>query len=119
MPFVFAVAAIVVAYLVGSLPMGVIAARIVKGVEIREVGSGRTGATNAYRAAGPWGLALTSLGDICKGIAAVWIARFLMLLVPASTWSAWVETISGIAAVVGHNWPCFLGFRGGRGAVTT
>ena len=118
MSFVFALAAIVVAYLLGSLPMGVLAARIVKGVEIREVGSGRTGATNAYRAAGPWGLALTSLGDIIKGIAAVWIARFLMFLAPAS-WTAWVEALAGIAAIVGHNWSIFLRFKGGAGTATT
>ena len=118
MSFVFALAAIVIAYLLGSLPMGVLAARIVKGVEIREVGSGRTGATNAYRAAGPWGLALTSLGDICKGIAAVWVARFLIYLAPASS-TAWVETLAGIAAVVGHNWSIFLRFKGGAGTATT
>jgi len=118
MSFVFALAAILIAYLLGSLPMGVLAARIVKGVEIREVGSGRTGATNAYRAAGPWGLALTSLGDISKGIAAVWVARFLMYLAPAS-WTAWVETLAGIAAVVGHNWSVFLRFKGGAGTATT
>lgn len=118
MSFVLALAAIVIAYLLGSLPMGVLAVRIVKGVEIREVGSGRTGATNAYRAAGPWGLALTSLGDICKGIAAVWAARLLMYLAPAA-WTAWVETLAGIAAVVGHNWSIFLRFRGGAGTATT
>jgi len=118
MSFVLALAAIVIAYLLGSLPMGVLAARIVKGVEIREVGSGRTGATNAYRAAGPWGLALTSLGDICKGIAAVWVARFLMFLAPAF-WAVWIEALAGIAAVVGHNWSIFLRFKGGAGTATT
>jgi glycerol-3-phosphate acyltransferase PlsY len=118
MSFVLALAAIVIAYLLGSLPMGVLAARIVKGVEIREVGSGRTGATNAYRAAGPWGLALTSLGDIGKGIAAVWVARFLMFLAPSS-WAVWIETLAGIAAVVGHNWSIFLRFKGGAGTATT
>ncbi len=118
MSFVLALAAIVIAYLLGSLPMGVLAARIVKGVDIREIGSGRTGATNAYRAAGPWGLALTSLGDICKGIAAVWITRFLMFLAPAS-WTPWVETLAGIAVIVGHNWSIFLRFKGGAGTATT
>ena len=68
MSFVLALVATVIAYILGSLPMGVLAARIVKGVEIREIGSGRTGATNAYRAAGPWGLALTSRASLSNFI---------------------------------------------------
>jgi len=119
MTILLAVAAIVVAYLLGSLPMGVLAARLVRGVEIRQVGSGRTGATNAYRAAGPWGLALTSAGDLLKGVIAVWLARFLMMFSPSDGWSSWVQTLSGIAAVCGHNWSVFLKFKGGAGTVTT
>jgi len=119
MTIILAAAAIAVAYLLGSLPMGVIATRLVKGVEIREVGSGRTGATNAYRAAGPWGAALTSVGDILKGIAAVWSARLLMMFAPDPSWTPWVETLAGIAAIVGHNWSIMLKFKGGAGTVTT
>jgi glycerol-3-phosphate acyltransferase PlsY len=119
MTIVFAAAAVLAAYLLGSLPMGVIAARLVKGVEIRQVGSGRTGATNAYRAAGPWGMALTCIGDILKGVIAVWVARLLMMFTPASIWSPWVETLAGIAAVSGHNWSVWLKFKGGAGTVTT
>jgi glycerol-3-phosphate acyltransferase PlsY len=111
--------AIVLAYLLGSLPMGVLATRLVRGTEIRQVGSGRTGATNAYRAAGPWGLALTSAGDIFKGVFAVWLARLLMMLSPSSGWSSWVQALSGIAVVCGHNWSVFLKFKGGAGTVTT
>ena len=114
-----AAAALVLAYLIGSLPMGVFAARLVKGVEIRDVGSGRTGTTNAYRAAGPWGAAITSGGDIFKGIVAVWLARFLMMLASANSWTPWVEALAGTAAVVGHNYSIFLRFRGGAGTVTT
>jgi glycerol-3-phosphate acyltransferase PlsY len=93
--------------------------RLVKGVDIRQVGSGRTGATNAYRAGGPWCFGLTALGDLLKGITAVWAARFLMMLAPAPQWTPWVEALAGIAAVTGHNWSIWLGFRGGAGTFTT
>jgi glycerol-3-phosphate acyltransferase PlsY len=119
MTIVYAAAAVATAYLLGSLPMGVFAARLVKGVEIREIGSGRTGATNAYRAAGPWGAAITSAGDILKGVVAIWLARFLVMLAPANGWSPWIVTLAGIAAIVGHNYSIFLKFKGGAGTVTT
>jgi glycerol-3-phosphate acyltransferase PlsY len=123
MPFLLNLVPIVVAYVLGSIPSGVLASRLVKGIEIRAVGSGRTGATNAYRAAGPWGLALTSLGDILKGIAAVWITRiaasYAVALGGDPSVIPWVEALSGIAVVAGHNWSLFLGFRGGAGTATT
>jgi glycerol-3-phosphate acyltransferase PlsY len=119
MTIILAAASLVVAYLLGSLPMGVIAARLIKGVEIRNVGSGKTGTTNAYRAAGPWGAAFTSGGDIVKGILAVWSARLLMMFAPDPEWMPWIETLSGIAAIVGHNWSFLLNFKGGAGTVTT
>ena len=119
MTAIMSIAAISVAYLIGSLPMGVFAARLIKGVEIRQVGSGRTGATNAYRAAGPWGLAITSGGDIFKGMIALWLARFLMIFAPSSAWSPWVQALAGIAVTAGHNWSIFLKFKGGAGTVTT
>lgn len=114
---------IVLAYLLGSIPVGVLAGRLLAGVEVLQIGSGHTGATNVYRVAGPLGLAVTSLGDILKGILAVWIARLLMLIAlflgvsPALL--PWIEALAGIAAVAGHNWSLFLGFRGGAGTVTT
>lgn len=119
MTAILATAAVVVAYLLGSLPSGVIAARLVKGVDVRKVGSGRTGGTNVYRAAGPWGMGLTVLGDLLKGIGAVWVARLLMIAAPLPAWAPWVESTAGIAAVAGHNWSIWLGFRGGAGTATT
>jgi glycerol-3-phosphate acyltransferase PlsY len=119
MTFVLAAAAVVLAYLLGAIPSGVVAVRLVKGVDIRQVGSGRTGATNAYRAGGPWGLALTALGDLLKGTAALWASRLLMFFAHNPQWTPWVETLAGIAAVAGHNWSVWLGFRGGAGTATT
>ena len=119
MSFIFAALAIVLGYLLGALPSGLIAVRLLRGVDIRQFGSGRTGATNAYRAGGPLGLGLTALGDLLKGIAVVWAARFLMMFTPAPQWTPWVEALAGVAAVAGHNWSIWLGFRGGAGTATT
>jgi len=111
--------AAVVAYMLGSIPSGVIAVRLIKGIDIRHVGSGRTGATNAYRAAGRWGLALTLAGDLLKGMAAVWVARVLMAFSADPGWTHWIEALAGVAAIAGHNWSIWLGFRGGAGTATT
>ena len=106
---VFALSA-VVAYLLGSVPFGLFFVRIFAGKDVREVGSGRTGGTNAYRAAGFGVGLLTAATDILKGFAAVYIGRLLLGEV-----NPWLDAITGIAAVAGHNWPVFLRFRGGAG----
>ena len=107
-----ALASIVLSYLLGSIPVGVLVGRWIGRVEVRQVGSGRTGTTNVYRAAGRWGAALTILGDVFKGVMAVWMARAL-------TGSPWVEALAGMAVVGGHNWSVFLKFKGGAGTITT
>ena len=105
------VAAIVIGYLLGSIPFAYIITRLKKGIDIRQVGSGNVGALNVYREVGPiFGLSVLA-GDLVKGVLAVLIAQWLGLSL------IWI-CVAGFAAVVGHNWPCFLGFRGGRGAVT-
>lgn len=100
------------AYFLGSIPMGIFFVRAYKGIDIRDVGSGRTGGTNALRAAGWFAGILTGLSDILKGFTAVYIGRLLMPGVP------WVEAACGVAVVVGHNWSAFIGFKGGAGAAT-
>jgi glycerol-3-phosphate acyltransferase PlsY len=123
MHILLAALALVLGYLIGSVPVGVLAGKLVRGVNVREVGSGRTGSTNVYRAAGPLGMGLTCLGDAIKGVAAIGIARLLAMLAaalaPDAAWFNWIEPLSGIAAVAGHNWSIFLRFRGGAGTVTT
>jgi glycerol-3-phosphate acyltransferase PlsY len=123
MQILYACLALPVAYLLGSIPVGVLVTRLVKGVEVTEIGSGRTGATNVYRAAGIWGLALTTLGDVLKGVFAVQLAHFATMLAqavgPHSAGWSWVVPLAGIAVVAGHNWSVFLNFRGGAGTVTT
>lgn len=113
---------VALAYLLGSFPVGVLVARLVSGVDVRDIGSGKTGATNVYRATGKVGAVLTVLGDGLKGILALWQARVLTALLlgeAAYVWVSWLETLAGIAAVAGHNWSVFLKFRGGAGTVIT
>ena len=106
------VIAIVISYLLGSIPSAYIVGRLIKGVDIRKVGGGNVGAVNVMREIGTAAGFTVLFADIAKGAVAVLIARWLGLsLIPVF--------IVGFAAVVGHNWPVFLGFRGGRGAATT
>ena len=103
--------AIVAGYLVGSIPFAYIAGRLRKGIDIRQVGGGNVGALNTMREVGVavgWAVLVV---DIAKGLIAVLIARWLGLSL------IWVFVV-GFVAVAGHNWPIFLGFRGGRGAAT-
>src|SRR3954464_5001621 len=99
---------VLVAYLAGSIPVGVIVARLSGGPDPRTVGSGRTGGTNALRALGRKWAAVVVAGDVLKGAAPVLLARWLGAG-PA------VEVLCALAAVVGASWSLFLGFRGGRG----
>ena len=106
MQIVYACLATLVAYLLGSIPVGVLATRLVKGVEVTEIGSGRTGATNVYRAAGVWGLALTTLGDVLKGVFAVQLAHFATMLAqavgPRGAGLSWIVPLAGVAATIGR-----------------
>jgi len=106
------VTAIVIGYLLGSIPLAYIAGRLKKGVDIRQVGGGNVGALNTVREIGPAVGVTVLLADIAKGSAAVLIARWLGLDL------IWIF-VAGFAAVVGHNWPIFLKFKGGKGAATT
>ncbi len=112
---------VMLAYLFGSIPFGLLVVKISTGKDIRQVASGRTGGTNAMRAAGCWAGVATALFDIFKGTAAVWVARSL-------TPNIWVEVLAPIAAVLGHNYSIFLAerdtngklrLRGGAGGAPT
>ena len=102
---------IVVAYLLGSIPFGYLIVRGRVGADIRETGSGGTGATNVSRRAGKAAGVLTLLLDAAKGSAAVLIAK-------AVAGDDWVIAAAAIAALVGHIFPVWLGFRGGKGVAT-
>src|SRR4051812_44000321 len=103
------VAAVAAGYLLGSIPFALLIARRWSGVDLRRVGSGNLGAANAARAAGvPAGL-LVAILDIGKGAASVLIASMITSDVTA-------RAAAGLAAVIGHIYPVWLRFRGGKGA---
>ena len=92
------VAAAVIGYLFGSIPVGYLVVRATSGVDVRSVGSGRTGGTNAMRAGGLGAGVMTAIGDMLKGLIAVVIMRWLSGGVPE------IEALAGLGAVAGHNW---------------
>jgi len=101
----------VAGYLLGSLPTAYLVGRLLRGVDVRTLGDGNMGAENAWRTLGPRAGLAVAVVDIGKGAGAVALARALL-----GGDSAVV--LAGTLAVVGHNWPLFLRFRGGRGAAT-
>ncbi len=108
-------ALILAAYLLGSIPVGVVVARFWKGVDIRSVGSKNIGATNVARSVGKLPGMVTLLGDVFKGAIPVWIAQ--SLAVPGSGDVVWVALV-GLAAFLGHLFSVFLRFKGGKGVAT-
>lgn len=105
-----------IGYLVGSIPIGYVVIRLLKGEDLRTHGSGRTGGTNALRAGGLGAGALTMLGDAAKGYVAVMLARLFMGQEALATNLGTVAAaLAGLGAVVGHNWSVYLGFKGGAG----
>ncbi|MDB5044192.1 MAG: hypothetical protein JWQ08_242 [Deinococcus sp.] len=106
-----AVLAVLASYVLGSLPAAAWLARA-RGIDIRTVGSGNSGATNMMRAAGKGPAVAVATFDVFKGVLVIWLARWLGL-------GENVAALCGIAAVIGHNFSPFLGFRGGKGAATT
>jgi glycerol-3-phosphate acyltransferase PlsY len=102
---------IAIAYLMGSIPVGLIISKIKKGIDIREYGSGNIGATNVYRSIGKKEGLMTFAGDMLKGVMAVLTAYFVL------GEEIWIG-ISGLSAVIGHMYPIFAKFRGGKGVAT-
>ena len=100
-----------IAYLIGSIPFGLLAGKLVAKVDIREYGSGKIGMTNVLRTAGITTAAVVLLLDMGKAVAGVVIARLLFD-------SGGVEAAAALAVIFGHNWPVFIGFRGGRGTAS-
>ncbi|TCP69839.1 glycerol-3-phosphate 1-O-acyltransferase PlsY [Baia soyae] len=104
---------IVLAYLLGSISFSYVVGKITRGIDIREHGSGNAGATNTLRTLGKTAAIVVAALDLSKGIASVLLAGWLSANDPI------VLMVSGLAAVAGHNWPVYLGFRGGKGIATT
>ena len=117
------VAVVVVAYLLGSIPFGLIIGKLKSGVDIREHGSGKTGATNVMRTVGTKLGILTLVLDVVKAAGAVLLATVIIdsgsggFTIGSMTvhWHHVAQVVAGLAAVLGHNWPIFAKFKGGRG----
>ena len=106
-------------YLLGSIPSGWLAARWLAGVDLREQGSGSTGATNVLRVVGKGPALVVFLVDVLKGTAAVLLAKaVLQPLGSFTTASDWWVVLAGLAALAGHSWPVWLGWRGGKAVAT-
>lgn len=102
----------IIAYLLGSVSFSYLITNVVRKEDIRKYGSGNAGATNTLRVLGLGPAVAVLLLDVFKGVAAVWIAVWL-------GGASWVLPIAGLFAIIGHNWPVFFGFRGGKGVATT
>ena len=102
---------LVLGYLLGSIPSGWLAGRWLKGIDLRELGSGSTGATNVLRQVGKGPALVVFLIDVGKGAAAVLLARALGL-------GDWIQVLAGLTALAGHIWPVWLGFKGGKAVAT-
>jgi glycerol-3-phosphate acyltransferase PlsY len=100
--WVLGVILIIVSYIIGSIPFGLILVKLKTGKDIRHVESGRTGGTNAMRAAGFWIGVTTALMDLFKGVAAVWLVRSV------TGGNAWLEVLAPLATILGHNHSIFL-----------
>ena len=99
---------LIAAYLIGSIPFGLIVVKLISGKDIRRVASGRTGGTNAMRAAGVLAGVFTALLDILKAAAVVWLAKALSP-------NVWMHTFAPVATILGHNWSIFLAERSPAG----
>ena len=106
---------LILSYLLGSIPFGLVVARALKGPDPRGLGSGNLGAANLYRQSGLRGGGLTLLGDALKGALPVLLARFWLAPGP---WHDTAVALVGAAAVLGHVFPLYLGFKGGKGVAT-
>ncbi|USG63530.1 glycerol-3-phosphate 1-O-acyltransferase PlsY [Brevibacillus ruminantium] len=104
---------LVISYLIGSISFSYLIAKKIAGIDIRSHGSGNAGATNTLRVLGKGPAILVLLLDALKGLAAMGLAHWL------TDGHALAYALSGLFAIIGHNWPIFFGFRGGKGIATT
>ena len=108
----------IIAYLVGSINFSVILSKKMAGFDVREKGSGNAGTTNMLRAVGKKAAAITLICDILKGVVAILIAMFIGNMVETSNVALLVQ-IAGVAVILGHTFPVFFKFKGGKGVATS
>ena len=111
MPYLKEASVILLAYIFGSIPFGLLIVKLTTGKDIRQVASGRTGGTNAMRAAGLGAGVLTAVMDVLKGACSVWMAQ---AVVPTNPW---LHILAPIATIIGHNYSIFLAERNEQGRI--
>lgn len=114
---VFNIVVAIIAYLIGSINFSVIFSKKMAGFDVREKGSGNAGTTNMLRSVGKKAAAITLICDILKGVVAILIAMFVAWAFKVEN-AALLVQIAGIAVVLGHTFPIFFGFKGGKGVAT-
>lgn len=108
---------LVISYVIGSFPTSIIVGRLLKGIDIRQHGSGNAGGTNVFRVLGAGPGIFVMLFDAFKGFAATfWVSRIVIDAMPLET--GLIMILAGVAAICGHIWTIFAGFRGGKGVGT-
>ena len=107
---------VILGYLIGSIPVGFILGKLTRGIDIREHGSGSIGMTNVMRTIGVKAGILVFFADMAKGAVAVALAWPIFSSSPEMV--AWGQMAGGASAVIGHSWPVYIGFRGGKGIAT-
>lgn len=109
----------VIGYLLGSINTSIIVGRLFYKTDVREHGSGNAGATNTLRTLGKGAAASVIIGDLLKGIIACLIGRYLVGELTPGDGTYPGEYLAGLCAVLGHNWPLYFGFKGGKGVMTS
>ena len=115
---VFNIVVAIISYLIGSINFSVIFSKKMAGFDVREKGSGNAGTTNMLRSVGKKAAAITLICDILKGVVSILIAMFVAWAFKVENASLLVQ-IAGIAVVLGHTFPIFFGFKGGKGVATS
>ena len=112
------IVAAIIAYLIGSINFSVILSKKMAGFDVREKGSGNAGTTNMLRTVGKKGAAITLICDILKGVVAILIAILIEKMVEGSNGALLVQ-VAGVAVILGHTFPIFFKFKGGKGVATS
>ncbi|MFH1478389.1 MAG: glycerol-3-phosphate 1-O-acyltransferase PlsY [Candidatus Omnitrophota bacterium] len=110
---------LLVTYIIGSIPTAYIAGKIVKGIDIRQFGSGNIGATNTFRVVGKAPGIVVLLADMLKGYIAVTYLADLFMYIAPFTRPELYKVLMGLSVIAGHNWTVFLRFKGGKGVATS
>jgi len=109
----------VVAYLMGAIPTGWLVGKLTRGIDVRDYGSGATGGTNVLRTLGLRAALFVLVADVLKAYVAVLSTWYIFEPHEGANTAHNLQAVAGVAAIIGHNWPVYIGFRGGRGVAAT